>query len=140
MAHSRLPERAALAMGLLACLACSASLPDQDEPLLLLNVISVRQGEIGPYDKELCQVSMDVEVWMPDCGIWSHTDHRREGNTFHFAMFSGYSQSACLGRGTYRDGTSICLPGIRANPPPPPLPSGTYYLVVNGVTGSFTIQ
>jgi hypothetical protein len=125
-----------LAVGLALCLGCGG-LPDRDEQLLLLRVLSVQRGVIGPYDQELCQVSMDVEVIMPDCGIWGRHDDRVDGNTFHFDLFAAYSATAC--HGTSQDSTSLCLPGLHRNPPPPPLPPGTYNVVVNGVTGSFTI-
>jgi hypothetical protein len=139
MAYSRHLERTVLAVGLLTCLGCSASLPERDEPVLQVSVISVKQGVVPPDQLRICQVWMDVEALMPDCGVWGHHDFRRIDDTFHFAVFAEFKQDACHGRGTQQDGISICLPGNGADPPPPPLPSGTYNVVVNGVTGSFTI-
>jgi hypothetical protein len=80
---------------------------------------------------------MEVDLIMPDCGAFGPWTERVEGNTFHFAMHASYFGN-CTGAPT-QSGTSLCLPGLFNNPPPPPLPAGTYTVEVNGVTGDFTI-
>lgn len=128
--------RAAFLSGLLLCPACGG-LPSHPDDLGLLPVLSVTQGVRGPYeDKDRCQIVMDVMVMMPDCGAFGKVTERIDGNTFHFEAHASY-YGACAGSPT-ESGFGICLPGNLLGPAPP-IPTGTYFVEVNGVTGTFTV-
>jgi len=120
----------------LGCLSCSG-LPSHPDDLGLIPVLRVYRGELAADWKDLCQVDMEVDVMMPDCGAFGPMPERVEGNTFHFALHATYFGN-CTGAPD-QESLSLCLPGKFQNPPPPPLPAGTYFVEVNGVTGTFTM-
>lgn len=139
---SRLIARTSLTVGLLGLLSCGGpQQPKEGDDLGLIQVTSVQQVAVGPYQTQQCQVAMDVLAILPHCGALGETKETVEGNTFHFEVHASYSAFACTyGPGPSQGGLGLCLPGMGQDPPPPPLPAGTYYVDVNGVTGSFTIE
>jgi hypothetical protein len=125
----------------LAFPACGSQQPKEGEDLGLVRVLSVSQGVVGPYNQGQCQVDVDVEAMLPHCGAWGDFPLKSvDGNTFHYEAHAAYSGFACAnGPGWYETGVGMCMPGAGQLTQPPPLPAGTYYVEVNGVTGSFTI-
>ena len=121
---------------MLALPGCGAS-PTSPGELPLLRVLRISQM---PLDLTLgavlrCQVTMDVQVVLPDCTGFGHIDSSIEGNTYRYEL-RGSRATRCTGQVT--DSLQLCIgPGIES---PGRLPPGDYSVVVNGVSGSFLIR